>query len=514
MKRVLWMAAVAFSTTLLFAQHPKPQPRPGPSVQTRLPDGTIRIVTPQSPLPVGRNLLLTVDTNMFDGNGKEMLNTEPSRPNVPYNLHDGAPIVTKIDPTSPTDDLKAIFERVITAAQSGKVDAASIQMGIDILEGNPIASRPNYSGMALLHYTGAEKMRTVTPVFGPDGKVIGGNVNVHQVWFDSNIESDTALLDPGQVQDVPWTITYTVDVLRRGADDFAPFALFFDAPPDNTPGSFGPPHIAMDQTFFPMDEGTRVVFKIKMPPAKYLNLIYTWGWRRHPPRVQVIENAWKKVAGIGLYDWEVNVFGRAPRSSRAAQLAAIAKIGELAPAKKMWQALTDARSQGAPEVIPLMRQAQRAFRDWSDRNALPEGVTTDTNADLTLFYVNNTIYGNEINLPKWTQRPGNIKVTLKNGDHFLHGYINVDFGGSRGWENQFQSTVTVGGTGCDFTFGRAHWWMTAGGDWGLIDVPPADENGAPGVQKLEFVLNFDPSIRIKFYQFDPYHHDVAVYSLH
>ncbi|HEV8129984.1 MAG TPA: hypothetical protein VGQ81_01935 [Acidobacteriota bacterium] len=514
MRKLLLLAGVALSATLLFAQHPRPQPRPAPSVQTRQPDGTIRIVTPESPLPAGRNFLLTVDSNMFDGNGREMANTEPSRPNVPYNLQDGNPAVSNIDPTSPTDDLKAVFERVLAAAQAGKVDTASIQLGLDILEGNPIASRPTYSGMALLHYTGGEKIRSVTPDFGPDGKVIGGNVFVHQVWFDINIESDVALLDPSLVQDVPWTITYTVDVLHRGADDFAPFTLFFDAPPDNTLGNFGPPHIGMDQTFFPMQEGTRTIFKIKMPPAKYLNLIYTWGWRRHPPRVQVMENSLKEIGGKGLYAWEADLFGRKPRSNRADQLAAIAKIGELAPAKKMWQALMDGKSAGAPEVIPLMRKAVRAYRDWTDRNALPEGVTADPNADLTLFYVNNTIYGNEINLPTWTQRPGNIKVTLKNGDHFVHGYINVDFGGSRGWENQFQSTVKVGGTGCSFTFGRAHWWMTAGGPGGLIDVPPVDANGAPGVQKLEFVLNFDPSTRIKFYQFDPYHHDVAVYSLH
>ncbi len=96
----------------------------------------------------------------------------------------------------------------------------------------------------------------------------------------------------------------------------------------------------------------------------------------------------------------------------------------------------------------------------------------------------------------------------------MHGYINVDFGGARGWENQFQSSVAVGGTGCDFTFGRAHWWMIAGGEWGLIDVPPVAADGTLGQHKVEIVLNFEPSSRIRLYQFDPYHHDVAVYSLH
>ncbi len=47
----------------------------------------------------------------------------------------------------------------------------------------------------------------------------------------------------------------------------------------------------MDQTFFPMEDGTRTVFKIKMAPAPDYNLVYTWGWRMHPPRAQVMENA-------------------------------------------------------------------------------------------------------------------------------------------------------------------------------------------------------------------------------
>ena len=44
---------------------------------------------------------------------------------------------------------------------------------------------------------------------------IGGEVEVRQVWYDSHIESDTAFIDPSDVLDVPWVITYTVDVLNR-----------------------------------------------------------------------------------------------------------------------------------------------------------------------------------------------------------------------------------------------------------------------------------------------------------
>src|SRR5262249_40992988 len=158
--------------------------------------------------PRGQNFLLTVDSNMFDSNGQEMLNTEPSRPSVPYNLMD-TPVITKIDRTSPADDLTALIEKVRAAAAGGRVDSASIQFAIHILEGKPIPARPTYSGLPLLHYNGPNKLRKVTPLFDSGGNKTGGDVAVHQVWFDEHIESDTSLLDPSLVQDVPWTITYT-----------------------------------------------------------------------------------------------------------------------------------------------------------------------------------------------------------------------------------------------------------------------------------------------------------------
>jgi hypothetical protein len=109
-------------------------------------------------------------------------------------------------------------------------------------------------------------------------------------------------------------------------------------------------------------------------------------------------------------------------------------------------------------------------------------------------------------------------VTIYNGDHFAHGYQNVDFGGSRGWENQFKSSVRIGGSGCWFTFGRAHWWAnipdTAAGEL-TVAVPAAKRNPyAPSPQKVEFQYNFEPSRRLRFYQFDPLHHDVAIFSVH
>ncbi|MEM7354201.1 MAG: hypothetical protein AAF657_25580, partial [Acidobacteriota bacterium] len=378
----------------------------------------------------GTNFLPTIYTNMFDSQGREMLNTLPSTPHNPYNLHDGEPVVSEINPISPTDDLGDIFALVLakyaewqeltskvgadTAYYQGEAAVLldivdrQLQMGIDILEGNPVENRA-YSGISVLHYDGPTKVRKVEPIIDPEtGKVVSGNVNVHQIWYDQHIESDTAYLDASLVQDVPWTVTYTVDVLNRGHDDFAPFTMFFDRPADGS----SKPHIGMDQSFFDMPDGTRTVFKIKMPQGRYLNLVYTWGWRFHPPRIQVMENAGKKVdygpnvppvcppsyQGKTLPELEVAVFGRDPRASKEAQLAAIAKIGKLSPAKRMWQALRDTQAAIAAkeyDKVPsiIKDRAIPAYGDWRDRTRLPAGVEPDPDADITLLYVNNTIYG-------------------------------------------------------------------------------------------------------------------------
>jgi len=348
-------------------------------------------------------------------------------------------------------------------------------------------------------------------------------VDVHQIWYDTHIESDTAFIDPSAVRDVPWTITYTVDVLDRGHDDFSPFVMYFDDPALSPPGMGPMPHVAMDQTFFPMEDGTRNVFRIKMSLGKYYNLTYTWGWRVHPPRVQVTENATKVIGGMTLPEWEVSVFGPAPTSSEEAKLAAIAKIGDLSPAKRMWSAfrgMTKASTSTTPGALDgMISEAESALHDWLDRTRLPSGLDVDETADVTLVYVNNTIYGEFTDGRRmqrwfeWRMRPAFLKIALINADHFVHGYMNVDFGGSRGWENQFHSTVPQLGSGCWFSFGRVHWWVNAGGPWGGIMVPPA-KDGELGRHWVWLVLNFEPSRRLRLYQFDPLHHDVAVYSIH
>ncbi|HKH44934.1 MAG TPA: hypothetical protein VKM72_09765 [Thermoanaerobaculia bacterium] len=521
-------------------QHPHPQAAMSPSTLTcsgdvfHLCTGT-SLFPPSLPFvdPPGTNFLPTVYTDLFDAAGNQVPNTLPSTPTIPYNLLDGEPAVSRINPVSPTNDLRTVFDLMLRApqlAEESDRDAVrrAIQRGIDILEGNPVRDRV-YSGFPVLHYTGPEKLKQVVPIKDTNGTVIGGNVDVHQVWFDSRIENDTYMIDPTTVPAVPWTITYTVDVLDRGEDDFSPFVMYMDA---STGAAMPIPWAGMDQTFFPMQEGTRTIFKVKMAPGQNYNLVYTWGWRVHPPRAQVMEKATKSVTAFTnpcdpsdkgtsqtIQQWEVSVFGPAPTSSEQAKLAAIAKIGDIAPEKQMWKALRQARiaaGEGKWETVrEQARKAKTAWFDWVDRTQLPGDLEPDPDSDITLLYANNTIYGEftagtTVNLPPYQTRGYTARITLLNGDNFEHGYQNVDFGGGRGWENQFKSSVKVAGSGCWFTFGRVYWSM-------LVPKVPllAPAKGmTPSKQKINITYNFDPSRRLRFYQFDPLHHDTAIFSVH
>ena len=562
------------------------------------------------------NLLPTVYENLRDCAGNEVVNTLPSTPENPYNLHPD-PVVSSVDPTSPTDDLHAIFAHLDAVVRSkdyvdeyrrlhqrdgdasdrdagkGKnknknknknrdeddrngnsrgddpprvrLDMSRVQMAIDILEGNPIPDR-TYSGFPLLHYNGPNKVQTVDP----DTRT----VTVHQIWYDNHIESNAGSVDPSAVMDVPWTMRYVVDVLNKGHEDFAPMAMFFDNPDERNGARL--PLAAMDQTFFPMEEGRRYVFEIAMPPGKHWNLTYHWGWRVHPPRVQVAENALKAPMGITIPDWERNVFGEDPSASESAKLAAIDMIGDVAPAKRMWRALRAMRDAGPgiprPRLAALTAAAKRAFSQWQDRTRLPDGVRDGEDSDVTLLFVNNTIYGHvkgmsrdaQVMLDTWRTRGTTVNIKLLNGDYFPHGYFAVDFGGMRGWENTFHNTVPVGGQGPWFTFGRHHFWILtpfpvmvpaaerpAQRPGRRIGMPGDDDlhaarghrngfkprgKGRPftpfglehdrsrrsrdhvvdgiGEHDIELTLNFEPSQRLRLYQFDPLHHDVAVWSMH
>ena len=563
--------------------HPGVRPRPGFSTMTFDEDREVFVVTtpPTTFAPsstednLPKNLCPTVYENARSMSGAEIPNTLPSTPDNPFNLHP-EPVVSSIDPRSPSQDLKSVLDAFRAAVASDEpAVAADIQFGLDILEGNPIDRA--YSGMPLLHYNGPNKFKKVQPIFNDEGVKIGGRVELHQVWFDGRIMGDTSLLDPSDVLDVPWTMVVHADTLHNGHEDFAPYQMYFDDPAEV---GMPVPHIAMDMTFFPMEDGTRTSFEMKMAPGRFFNLTYYWGWRIHPPRVQVTENANKIAGGPTLLEWEQMVFGEDPMGSEENKLAAIAMIGDLAPAKRMWNLLRELRA--APNLLDeaAVAEFESAFYDWRNRLNLPSGIEFDEDFDVNIVYLNNTVYGRTrgerfgyeqtINF----NQPGDqVRVKVMNGDYFPHAYMFVDFGGNRGWENTFHSTTEFGGAGPWFTFGRNHWWpmlnpapmvppavpadgsvqalsidaslqramaaesVRAGGgnavgkppyrlapEWldvaNSLSVLPENQrvtgiNGATlGVLPMEFHMNHTPPMRLKMYQFDPLHHDVAVWSIH
>lgn len=654
-----------------WAQHPGPQPvdgspgQPGPDWTLVVsPDGeTSYYQTATSVFPDAQetlktsppnNLLPTIYEPMRDSGGDIIPNSLPSTLEHPYNLHPD-PIITDIDPRSPRWDLGMIIfelkaavdskfraavnkkkfkdgesipadprrgriERggssgvpIITADASNVIDYDRVQFAIDILEGNPVDR--TYSGMGLLNYKGPEMVKTVDPVTK--------TVDVHQSWQHSRISSDTMFIDPSTIpKDEPWTIRYTVDNLFWGEEDFAPLATYFDDPDDL--GRIQP-HFQIDQTFFPMLPGHRYVFEIAMAPHKYYNLTYHWGWRAHPPRIQAIEKATKMVGPKNIVQWERDVFGDNPSQNETTKLAAISMLSDLAPAKRMWlamRAIKDTQQNNLPDGQKqlLVEEIEAAYDDWNHRQRLPRGVEqAEGDFDETIVYMNNTLYGGMHRVVNgsqaahtwdaWQTRGEVLKVKLLNGDYFPHLYMNVDFGGRRGWENIFQHTLALGGQGPLFTFGRTHWWPNLskpaevpaasrfgeqtsgtvklselggeadlkgrlldlsefglgdnGSDRGTISSSsskelakrraatirsvPAVSNaersmarakgydlkqtpfwlrlpdqapalvrtvGGLGEHNVEIEFRFDPSQRIRFYQFDPSHHNQAILTIH
>ncbi|MEQ8901488.1 MAG: hypothetical protein RID11_03265 [Roseovarius sp.] len=583
--------------------------------RTTSPDGSTTFLTtaggeallpegdPFSPNPP--NMLPTIYENAKTCRGNDIPHTLPSTPENPYNLHD-TPVTRTIDKTSPTDDLDWIMDRIEAISEPYKICRSfrgyefcyeyprRVNPGdlrrlaghaVDIIEGNDLRGRfrdREYEGFPLLHYLGGLKTKSVDP----ETK----SVTMTQIWYDTHIEGDTAYVDPTVVNDEEWTIKYIIKILNRGHEDFAPYTMFFDDPrelnfteeggPDLTQGGTvlpRLPNIGMDQTFFPMEEGLEYTLNMKMPPARFWNLSYHWGWRNHPPRVQVTENVLVPLAnGMPRNAAEIAVFGENPRASEEAKLNAIGMIGDTAPAKRMWRMFREMADLNTGRgyrrhffglngstIQAQMELVRQAFYDWQNRKLLPTGYEMAEDADMTVLFLNNTMYGQlkghdgdaEVRMKDtvWDNRGDVVNVQLLNGDYYPHAYVLVDFGGLRGWENTFHNTLPVGGAGPLFTFGRNYFWIHVAGQ-GPIPVPPATrpEEASPtpvsqlgwnpgryaglghrfawggmqqemsdyvntdgvGEHNVEVTFTYEPSRRLRMYQFDALHHDVAVWSVH
>lgn len=564
------------------------RPLPAPGSWSVVTNGdTTTINTAPSFFPPGdsfgpnpTNLLPTIYEDACDSSGNPIPDTLSSTPEHPYNLHPDPAVSPLPNAISPTDDLAGIIKTLVNG-QGNSVDQNQIQFAIDVLEGNPV--NRVYSGFPVLHYNGPLKGKTVSPTLDGDGNVIGGTVTVHMLYYDSHIESDTSYIDPSAVANVPWTIHYVVDVLDRGSDDFAGYVMYFDSKLGNPNGV--KPNVGLDNSFFPMsvgedsDAGQRFEFFMKMAPAGFWNLTYHWGWRIHPPRVQVVENVKVPINGQPRNFAEFQAFcpthapnatGDCPEllTDPAFKVAAINMIGDIAPAKRMWNDFRAIQAGARGGTLnALIADLASAFDDWQHRTRLPKGVPEDPSYDETLLFVNNTIYGHvtgftrdmQMEMYKYAGRGSQVKIKLLNGDYYNHAYMLVDFGGIRGWENTFQNTLPLGGQGPLFTFGRNHWWINTTSGALPIPVatrPPASSGTVLSLKSMKGTndpntpqfnridasktanahiqlttsdptfgetlgehnvivnFNYDPPPRLRMYQFDALHHDEAIWSPH
>ena len=73
----------------------------------------------------------------------------------------------------------------------------------------------------------------------------------------------------------------------------------------------------------------------------------------------------------------------------------------------------------------------------------------------------------------------------------------------------FKSSTKLGGSGCWFTFGRSYYM----GNMLAIGLEPATPE-TPSLHHVDIQFRYEPSRRLRFYQYDPIHHDVGIYSVH
>ena len=126
----------AVSTLLILAavisRAQNPSPVEHRTMMPALPMSTVNTTNPQKTIivtgtssfpksdpwlePPGSNMLPTIYTEAYGSDGIPIPNTLPSKPSVYYNLHDGDPKISIINPTSPQDDLKSFFTAISAQA--------------------------------------------------------------------------------------------------------------------------------------------------------------------------------------------------------------------------------------------------------------------------------------------------------------------------------------------------------------------------------------------------------------
>ncbi|MGR3219393.1 MAG: hypothetical protein ACUZ8H_06185, partial [Candidatus Anammoxibacter sp.] len=341
-----------------------------------------------------------------------------------------------LEKNSPEDDLKDLLDQMTEQEMDPDERKILVQQAIDILLGTNESGKLDskaYLNFPLLNIISGneEKIKRVSEWNNTETFDENGNVDVNLIYYGQEIDGDTFLLEiPKTFMENPFSIKFIINNMGQlrcfaptimcqlpnpnfpAADDAEPFGKFSNGPPSI-------PYGAYDASFYEMDrlvrfdedgepvldsngeprrtlgQGTRVEIVLAMPPGKFVNGIYTWGWRKHSPLTQfmvVVPEGGKMPNGMLTIDAFAN-----------GQAKSVDDISDQAPEKIILKALEKFKK----EQIDRPRFFKRRFFKFQlagiedvksqisvmkDKSTLPPGFEKDENADFTAVYMNGETY--------------------------------------------------------------------------------------------------------------------------
>ncbi len=323
----------------------------------------------------------------------------------------------------------------------------------DVVKGEYKTKRVRFSGKTEANFKSASEDANPEVSDGEDLVNIW-EVDINMLWYDQQFDSDTFFVhfrnaDSAGIAPAPDdTLRINYHIYSLIDEDFAPAQLLLDAnPAAEFPG--GPsvrlPLKAEDTVWVPVEKNTVTHITVKHTALRFLQGIYTWGWRLHPPRIHFIDFlADHKNAHTGKTELNPLSFSRTARNRELD----IDGIGDAAPEKKMRKvALAAMAGKVTAEELDSMlndpaTEPSGVYTDWMDLMSnqlqLPPEVVDTLNAeekgvddyDFIVAFLNNEMYGlspylNAIRNWKQGEVMHNRVFNLDNHSHY---YRTVDFG--------------------------------------------------------------------------------------
>jgi streptogramin lyase len=359
-----------------------------------------------------------------ESNGGPQANVANTPPDVQQLLGDpfSAPRPANVQPTgAPDDDLEAALTTMVNAPDAATA-AAARQEAIDILEGNPIPGRP-YSGLALLNWNAPSKIQDVPDVPNP-------NVTIREVRFGQHAITDTSMLRfPNTSR--PYTITWLITELGTGmGGELAPASLLRDG----TTNIGGQVDALVPLALQRMDLGTTVSGRfhptgemersrlavqrivVNMPPSGMTEAVLDPDLRPDHRTLVTLRPATD--ARVTRIQQQFN-FDPSPTADPAVNKQnGIAALSDKAPEKQLWTDLQGLDTANLTAMQSLATQDLPLVAAMRVRSALPAGVASDPNADVTVALANDQTYTTTGDLH--LAPGGALTVTIVNTDNFTH----------------------------------------------------------------------------------------------